>query len=145
MHATRTYVRFECFFFFSLFKGTRHVRCCLKEYVVVVVVELVSFMEAAKQIELPLPLPLPLPQIELPLPSPSPSPLPPGYRFKPTDEELVHHYLMNKASSRAFQGQDFQDIDATDLYSKPPKSLGIIICFFYYYYFFILLGCCICS
>jgi hypothetical protein len=125
------------FFFFSLFKGTRHVRCCLKEYVVVVVVELVSFMEAAKQIELP------LPQIELPLPSPSP--LPPGYRFKPTDEELVHHYLMNKASSRAFQGQDFQDIDATDLYSKPPKSLGIIICFFYYYYFFILLGCCICS
>jgi len=139
MHATRTYVRFECFFFFSLFKGTRHVRCCLKEYVVVVVVELVSFMEAAKQIELP------LPQIELPLPSPSPSPLPPGYRFKPTDEELVHHYLMNKASSRAFQGQDFQDIDATDLYSKPPKSLGIIICFFYYYYFFILLGCCICS
>jgi hypothetical protein len=139
MHATRTYVRFECFFFFSLFKGTRHVRCCLKEHVVVVVVELVSFMEAAKQIELP------LPQIELPLPSPSPSPLPPGYRFKPTDEELVHHYLMNKASSRAFQGQDFQDIDATDLYSKPPKSLGIIICFFYYYYFFILLGCCICS
>jgi hypothetical protein len=138
MHATRTYVRFECFFFFSLFKGTRHVRCCLKEYVVVVVVvELVSFMEAAKQIELP------LPQIELPLPSPSP--LPPGYRFKPTDEELVHHYLMNKASSRAFQGQDFQDIDATDLYSKPPKSLGIIICFFYYYYFFILLGCFICS
>jgi hypothetical protein len=126
------------FFFFSLFKGTRHVRCCLKEHVVVVVVvELVSFMEAAKQIELP------LPQIELPLPSPSP--LPPGYRFKPTDEELVHHYLMNKASSRAFQGQDFQDIDATDLYSKPPKSLGIIICFFYYYYFFILLGCCICS
>jgi hypothetical protein len=140
MHATRTYVRFECFFFFYLFKGTRHVRCCLKEYVVVVVVELVSFMEAAKQIELP------LPQIELPLPSPSPSPLPPGYRFKPTDEELVHHYLMNKASSRAFQGQDFQDIDATDLYSKPPKSLGIIICFFfYYYYFFILLACCICS
>ncbi|GLT72458.1 hypothetical protein SLA2020_443920 [Shorea laevis] len=49
--------------------------------------------------------------------------LPPGYRFKPTDEELIDHYLMNKASCRAFQGQAFQDIDASELYSKPPKSL----------------------
>ena len=30
-------------------------------------------------------------------------PLPPGFRFYPTDEELVWHYLRKKADSEAFQ------------------------------------------
>lgn len=60
--------------------------------------------------------------------------LPPGYKFNPTDEELVYHYLLNKASCRAFYEQDFQEMDANEFYSNPPKSLGIVfilsLCFF---------------
>ena len=51
--------------------------------------------------------------------------LPPGYKFNPTDAELVDDYLLKKASCMAFYEQDFQEIDATEFYSNPPKSLGI--------------------
>ena len=54
--------------------------------------------------------------------------LPVGYRFMPTDEELVKHYLMNKACSRAVPAVDaIQEIDATRFYSNHPKNLGIYI------------------
>nr|QIM56794.1 NAC domain-containing protein 10-2 [Phyllostachys edulis] len=37
----------------------------------------------------------------MPLPSPSMPALPAGFRFHPTDEELIVHYLMNQAASMA--------------------------------------------
>ncbi|PRQ37170.1 putative transcription factor NAM family [Rosa chinensis] len=50
--------------------------------------------------------------------------LPVGFRFMPTDEELVTHYLMNKACSRAVPVADaIQEIDATRFYSNHPKNL----------------------
>lgn len=53
--------------------------------------------------------------------------LPVGFRFMPTDEELVTHYLMNKASYRAVPVADaIQEIDATQFYSNHPKNLGVL-------------------
>lgn len=53
--------------------------------------------------------------------------LPPGFRFLPTDEELVTHYLMNKVFNyRPIPSFILFEIDACDLYSKPPKNLGTI-------------------
>ncbi|KAG7955014.1 hypothetical protein I3843_11G049800 [Carya illinoinensis] len=49
--------------------------------------------------------------------------LPPGFRFMPTDQELVQHYLWKKELSIPVPGKVFQDIDARELYAKPPKSL----------------------
>lgn len=50
--------------------------------------------------------------------------LPVGYRFLPTDEELVTHYLMNKAFYKPLPAHVGQDINASELYSKPPNTLG---------------------
>ncbi|ESR53952.1 hypothetical protein CICLE_v10023783mg [Citrus x clementina] len=50
--------------------------------------------------------------------------LPVGYRFKPTDEELVFHYLINKACNRALPAQAVKEITARDLYLKHPKCSG---------------------
>ncbi|XVF08995.1 hypothetical protein REPUB_Repub07fG0052000 [Reevesia pubescens] len=47
---------------------------------------------------------------------------PVGYRFVPTDEELVTHYLINKVICNALPASAFQEINATEFYSKPPKS-----------------------
>ncbi|KAK3028032.1 hypothetical protein RJ639_038753 [Escallonia herrerae] len=63
--------------------------------------------------------------------------MPPGYRFLPTDEELVTHYLTNKAFFRPLPAQVIQDIDATDLYSKPPMALVANACSERAWYFFI--------
>lgn len=53
--------------------------------------------------------------------------LPVGFRFMPTDEELVTHYLMNKASYRAVPVADaIQEIDATQFYSNHPKNIGML-------------------
>lgn len=30
---------------------------------------------------------------------PNPAPLPPGFRFHPTDEELILHYLRNRSAA----------------------------------------------
>ncbi|XVF11824.1 hypothetical protein REPUB_Repub08aG0060500 [Reevesia pubescens] len=46
---------------------------------------------------------------------------PVGYRFVPTDEELVTHYLLNKVFCNPIPASNFQEINATELYSKPPK------------------------
>ncbi|KAI4377589.1 hypothetical protein MLD38_015189 [Melastoma candidum] len=37
--------------------------------------------------------------------------LPPGFRFHPTDEELVTYYLMNKISDANFTGRAIADVD----------------------------------
>ncbi|KAI4337456.1 hypothetical protein L6164_015871 [Bauhinia variegata] len=37
--------------------------------------------------------------------------LPPGYRFHPTDEELITYYLVNKISDSTFTGKAIGDVD----------------------------------
>nr|DAD31428.1 TPA_asm: hypothetical protein HUJ06_010279 [Nelumbo nucifera] len=51
--------------------------------------------------------------------------LPVGYRFIPTDQELVLHYLLNKLQSKPLPCSVIVDISADELYSKPPNQLGI--------------------
>lgn len=46
--------------------------------------------------------------------------LPPGFRFHPTDEELVVHYLSRKAASHAFSLPVIAEID---LYKFDPWEL----------------------
>jgi hypothetical protein len=46
--------------------------------------------------------------------------LPPGFRFHPTDEELVLHYLWRKAESQVFSMPVITDID---LYKFDPWDL----------------------
>lgn len=37
--------------------------------------------------------------------------LPPGFRFHPTDEELITYYLTNKLSDSSFIGRAIADVD----------------------------------
>lgn len=37
--------------------------------------------------------------------------LPPGFRFHPTDEELITFYLINKISDSSFTGRAIGDVD----------------------------------
>lgn len=37
--------------------------------------------------------------------------LPPGFRFHPTDEELITYYLINKISDATFTGRAIGDVD----------------------------------
>jgi hypothetical protein len=37
--------------------------------------------------------------------------LPPGFRFHPTDEELITYYLINKISDPTFTGKAIGDVD----------------------------------
>lgn len=37
--------------------------------------------------------------------------LPPGFRFHPTDEELITYYLINKISDSSFTGRAVADVD----------------------------------
>ncbi|KAK9278549.1 hypothetical protein L1049_028119 [Liquidambar formosana] len=63
---------------------------------------------------------------------------PVGYRFVPTEEELVTHYLMNKVSYKPLPPCVIEDIDATKLYSKPPpKCLETTSCEEREWFFFI--------
>jgi len=47
-------------------------------------------------------------------------PLPPGFRFTPTDEELVWHYLKRQSDSGSF---DFRVIAEVELYKFNPWDL----------------------
>nr|GMD41946.1 NAC domain-containing protein 101-like [Ipomoea batatas] len=49
--------------------------------------------------------------------------LPVGYRFLPTDEELLKHYLIKKVFFRRIPANVIPDIHADELYSKSPKTL----------------------
>ncbi|KAL0335580.1 UNVERIFIED_CONTAM: NAC domain-containing protein 46 [Sesamum radiatum] len=50
--------------------------------------------------------------------------LPPGYRFVPTDEELILFYLQNKVCFRPLPCEAVKDINANELYSNPPNTIG---------------------
>ncbi|XP_028112214.1 NAC transcription factor 25-like [Camellia sinensis] len=49
--------------------------------------------------------------------------LPIGYRFSPTQEELMTHYLINKVLNTPLPSQIMMEIDAIEFYSKPPNNL----------------------
>lgn len=50
--------------------------------------------------------------------------LPPGYRFAPTDEELMRFYLRNKAFLKPTPAAAVSEINSDDLYSRPPYAIG---------------------
>ncbi|KAI3761757.1 hypothetical protein L1987_52179 [Smallanthus sonchifolius] len=59
---------------------------------------------------------------ETPPPSHPPrSSLAPGYRFHPTDEELVRYYLRRKVCGKPFR---FQSVSETDVYKSEPWELA---------------------
>ncbi|CAL5444971.1 unnamed protein product [Camellia sinensis] len=53
--------------------------------------------------------------------------LPIGYRFSPTQEELMTHYLINKVLNTPLPSQIMTEIDAIEFYSKPPNNLDLSI------------------
>ncbi|KAF3438104.1 hypothetical protein FNV43_RR20860 [Rhamnella rubrinervis] len=63
--------------------------------------------------------------------------LPVGYRFLPTDEELVKHYLLNKVINQQVPATVIQDIDADVLYSQPPNDIVTFPCGEREWFFFI--------
>jgi hypothetical protein len=56
--------------------------------------------------------------------------LQPGFRFHPTDEELVNYYLKRKINGQEIE---LDIIPEVDLYKCEPWELaGSILCFFYF-------------
>ena len=52
--------------------------------------------------------------------------LPPGFRFHPTDEELITYYLSNKVSDFGFTSKAITDVDLNK--SEPWDLPGSQIC-----------------
>lgn len=52
---------------------------------------------------------------------PPPTSLAPGFRFHPTDEELVRYYLRRKACRKPFR---FQAVTEIDVYKSEPWELA---------------------
>ncbi|XP_071732950.1 NAC domain containing protein 50-like [Rutidosis leptorrhynchoides] len=61
------------------------------------------------------------PAAATPAPSPPPTSLAPGFRFHPTDEELVMYYLRRKACGKPFR---FQAVTEIDVYKSEPWELA---------------------
>lgn len=60
--------------------------------------------------------------------APPPTSLAPGFRFHPTDEELVRYYLRRKACAKPFR---FQAVIEIDVYKSEPWELaGMLRCDF---------------
>ena len=51
--------------------------------------------------------------------------LPPGFRFHPTDEELISYYLVNKIADQNFTGKAIADVDLNK--SEPWELPGRLI------------------
>lgn len=68
----------------------------------------------------------------------APVSLPPGFRFHPTDEELVAYYLKRKINAKKIE---LDIIPEVDLYKCEPWDLpGIYILCFYLFPFFLSRG-----
>lgn len=52
---------------------------------------------------------------------PPPTSLAPGFRFHPTDEELVRYYLRRKACGKPFR---FEAVSEIDVYKSEPWELA---------------------
>ncbi|XP_009346645.2 NAC domain containing protein 50 [Pyrus x bretschneideri] len=59
--------------------------------------------------------------IDPPTPAPAPTALAPGFRFHPTDEELVIYYLKRKVCRKPFK---FNAISEVDIYKSEPWDLA---------------------
>lgn len=59
--------------------------------------------------------------------------LPPGFRFHPTDEELITYYLKNKIADSNFTGRAIADVDLNRC--EPWDLPGIYISIFCYLQF----------
>lgn len=60
----------------------------------------------------------------------APVSLPPGFRFHPTDEELVAYYLKRKINGHKIE---LEVIPEVDLYKCEPWDLPGIVCIFFHY------------
>lgn len=56
--------------------------------------------------------------------------LPPGFRFHPSDEELIEHYLRNKVTSKPLPASVIAEID---LYKYNPWELPSMCVYIYIY------------
>lgn len=57
--------------------------------------------------------------------------LPPGFRFHPTDEELITHYLTHKITEADFDARAIAEVDLTksEPWDLPGKHLDdVLIC-----------------
>lgn len=65
--------------------------------------------------------------------------MPVGYRFLPTDEELIKDYLFNKVFCGTVPAQIIQDITAEVFFNVHPSALGILLLLhtYLYGYFFL--------
>nr|AAM34771.1 nam-like protein 8 [Petunia x hybrida] len=59
--------------------------------------------------------------VATPAPAPAPTSLAPGFRFHPTDEELVRYYLRRKIIGKPFR---FQAVTEIDVYKSEPWELA---------------------
>lgn len=50
--------------------------------------------------------------------------VPMGWRFLPTEKELVESYLSSKVALRPLPAKIIKEIDALEFYSHHPKKLG---------------------
>ncbi|KAJ0669569.1 putative transcription factor NAM family [Helianthus annuus] len=55
--------------------------------------------------------------------SPAPTSLAPGFRFHPTDEELVRYYLRRKVCRKPFR---FEAVSEVDAYKSEPWDLAVV-------------------
>lgn len=62
--------------------------------------------------------------------------LPPGFRFHPTDEELITFYLASKVYNGNFCGVDIAEVDLNRC--EPWELPGLFICLFIYYIFLLI-------
>ena len=55
--------------------------------------------------------------------------LPPGFRFHPTDEELITYYLLKKVLDSNFTGRAIAEVDLNkcEPWELPGNSLGYIL------------------
>lgn len=58
--------------------------------------------------------------------------LPPGYRFHPTDEELITYYLLNKVLDSNFTGKAIAEVDLNkcEPWELPGNSFSLFFLFF---------------
>lgn len=68
-----------------------------------------------------------------PVSAPPTTSLAPGFRFHPTDEELVRYYLRRKACGKPFR---FQAVSEIDVYKSEPWELACNFLLFFFFFFF---------
>ena len=61
--------------------------------------------------------------------------LPPGFRFHPTDEELISHYLKQKVFNTLFSATAIGEVDLNKIepWDLPSKFLNLSIFSFFFY------------